>query len=45
VLALEHHFPLEFCDDCGMPMFPTPEGETAHAELPEDGAQAPAHLH
>lgn len=45
VVALEHRFPLEFCDDCGMPMYPTPEGETSHAELPEDGIQAPAHLH
>ena len=45
VVALEQRFPLEFCDDCGMPMYPTPEGETAHAELPEDLPQAPAHLH
>jgi hypothetical protein len=45
VLVLENRFPLEFCDDCGMPMFPTPEGETSHAELPEDSTQAPAHLH
>ncbi|MBI3140406.1 MAG: DUF2863 family protein [Rhodocyclales bacterium] len=45
VLALEHRFPLEFCDDCGMPVYPTPEGETSHAELPEDSAPAPAHLH
>ncbi len=45
VITLEHRFPLEFCDDCGMPMYPTPEGETSHAELPEDLPQAPAHLH
>ena len=45
VVSLEQRFPLEFCDDCGMPMYPTPEGETAHAELPEDLPQAPAHLH
>lgn len=45
VLALEERFPIEFCDDCGMPMFPTPEGETSHAELPEGSAPAPAHLH
>ena len=45
VLLLDQLFPLEFCDDCGMPMFPTPEGETSHAELPQDGPQAPAHLH
>lgn len=45
VLVLENRFPLEFCDDCGMPMFPTPDGETSHAELPEDSAPASAHLH
>ena len=45
VMVLEQRFPLEFCDDCGMPMYPTPEGETSHAELPEDLPQAPAHLH
>jgi len=45
VILLDHRFPLEFCDDCGMPMFPTPDGETSHAELPEDGPQTPAHLH
>jgi hypothetical protein len=45
VIVLEHRFPLEFCDDCGMPMYPTPEGETMHAELPEDSLPAPAHLH
>lgn len=45
VIALEQRFPLEFCDDCGMPMYPTPEGETSHAELPEDSAPVSAHLH
>ncbi len=45
VVVLEQRFPLEFCDDCGMPLYPTPEGETAHAELPEDLPQAPSHLH
>lgn len=45
VIVLENRFPLEFCDDCGMPMFPTPEGETSHAELPEDSAPSSAHLH
>jgi hypothetical protein len=45
VIVLENRFPLEFCDDCGMPMYPTPEGETSHAELPEDSVQPSAHLH
>ncbi len=45
IVALDHRFPLEFCDDCGMPMFPTPEGETMHAELPEESTPTSAHLH
>ncbi len=43
---LDHHFPLEYCDDCGSPLYPSPEGEAVHAELPEeDAAQIPRHLH
>ncbi|MDP5239766.1 DUF2863 family protein [Uliginosibacterium sp. 31-16] len=43
---LDNRFPLEFCDDCGAPMYPSPEGEAVHAELPEDKAeQVPKHLH
>lgn len=46
VLILDQRFPLEFCDDCGAPLFPNPEGEPVHAELPEDQAEsAPRHLH
>jgi hypothetical protein len=46
VLMLSHHFPLEFCDDCGAPLYPSPEGEAVHAELPEEeAAQIPRHLH
>jgi hypothetical protein len=25
VLFLDHHFPMEFCDDCGAPLFPNRE--------------------
>lgn len=43
---LDNRFPLEFCDDCGAPMYPSPDGEAVHAELPEDKAeQVPKHLH
>ncbi|MBS3936515.1 MAG: DUF2863 family protein [Sulfuritalea sp.] len=46
VLALDHRFPLEYCDDCGAPLYPNPEGEPVHAELPEQGEEAaPRHLH
>ena len=37
--------PMEYCDDCGAPMYPDPEGQPVHAELPETGEQPPAHLH
>jgi hypothetical protein len=46
VMILDHHFPLEFCDDCGSPLYPSPDGEAVHAELPEEeAAQIPRHLH
>lgn len=35
VLFHDHHFPMEFCDDCGAPMFPNAEAELVHAELPD----------
>lgn len=46
IVTLEHEFPLEYCDDCGAPMYPTAEGEIVHAEMPEAHAeQLPRHLH
>lgn len=46
VLQLDHRFPLEYCDDCGAPLYPNPEGEPVHAELPEEQTEtAPRHLH
>lgn len=34
--VLEERFPLEYCEDCGTPLYPNPEGELLHAEMPED---------
>jgi hypothetical protein len=46
ITALDDRFPLEYCDDCGAPLYPNPEGEPVHAELPEEqGETAPRHLH
>lgn len=46
VVNLEHRFPLEYCDDCGAPMYPSPDGEVVHAEMPEEQVeQMPRHLH
>lgn len=43
---LDNRFTLEYCEDCGAPFYPSPEGELVHAELPEDKAeQVPKHLH
>jgi hypothetical protein len=42
---LEDRFLLEYCEDCGAPLFPNPVGEVVHAEFPEEGEVAPVHLH
>ncbi len=36
-----HRFPLEYCDDCGAPVFPNPSGHSVHTEPPEDGNEQP----
>ncbi len=45
VVVLEQGFPLEFCDDCGAPLFADPVGDLVHAELPEETEAPRAHLH
>jgi hypothetical protein len=48
VADIKHHaeiFPLEFCEDCGAPLFADQDGELVHAEMPEEVAPAPTHLH
>ncbi|MDP2833657.1 MAG: DUF2863 family protein [Pseudomonadota bacterium] len=45
VRILDTRMPLEYCDDCGAPLFPNPDGESVHAELPEEMQGTPAHLH
>ncbi|MDR1423841.1 MAG: DUF2863 family protein [Azoarcus sp.] len=46
IKVLDHRFPLEYCDDCGAPLYPSPEGEVVHAEMPEtEEGQIPRHLH
>jgi Protein of unknown function (DUF2863) len=46
IQQLDQRFPMEYCDDCGSPMYPSPDGEAVHAELPEESAeQVPRHLH
>jgi len=45
VRILDTRMPLEYCDDCGAPLFPNPDGENVHAELPEDMQGTTAQLH
>jgi len=46
ITQLDNRFSLEYCEDCGSPLYPSPEGDVVHAELPEDKAeQVPKHLH
>ncbi len=42
---LDNRFPLEYCEECGTPLFPNPEGEVVHAEFPEEGEKILVHLH
>jgi hypothetical protein len=44
-MLLQNRFLLEYCEECGAPLFPNPEGEVVHAEFPEEGEVAPIHLH
>jgi hypothetical protein len=37
-----HRFPMEFCDDCGAPMFPNVAGHSVHTEPPDDGEEQPS---
>jgi hypothetical protein len=46
VAVLDHRFPLEFCEDCGVPLYPNLDAELVHAELPEElSQQTPRMLH
>lgn len=45
VLLLDQRLQVEYCDDCGAPLFPNADGESVHAEMPEQADAAPAHLH
>lgn len=45
VRVLEQRFPIEFCEDCGSPLYPDTQGEIVHAEMPEQDQPASAHLH
>lgn len=45
LLRHSERFPMEFCEDCGAPMFADADGELVHAEMPEDVPQGSEHFH
>jgi hypothetical protein len=36
---------MEFCEDCGAPLYPDADGELVHAEMPEDVPSGTEHFH
>lgn len=38
-------FDPEYCDDCGVPLYPDPLGEIVHAEMPDDAEPTPPQFH
>lgn len=45
IIVHDHAFPLDYCDDCGAPLYPNVEGELLHTEMPEEAKEQPRHLH
>jgi hypothetical protein len=35
----------EYCEDCGVPLYPNHAGEVVHAEMPEDAEPESSHFH
>lgn len=45
IRRLSVRMPLEYCEDCGQPLYPDANGESVHAEMPEETGGLPAQLH
>jgi len=48
ITRIKHHherFPMEFCDDCGAPLYPDRDGDLVHPEMPEDAPAGSGHFH
>lgn len=45
IVMLRQRLPMEYCDDCGAPLYPNADGEMVHAELPDVAEQPSQHLH
>ena len=45
VKRIGERYVVEYCDDCGAPLFADPTGELVHAEMPEDTPPGSEHFH
>ena len=48
ITKIRHHaerFPMEFCDDCGAPLYADLDADLVHAEMPDDTPQTSTHFH
>ena len=45
VTMLRQRLPMEYCEDCGAPLYPNVDGELVHAELPDVVEEQSQHLH
>jgi hypothetical protein len=45
VVELKGLFTPEYCEECGAPLFPSPDSGIVHAELPEEADTQAAHFH
>ena len=48
ITRIRHHaerFPMEFCDDCGAPLYADLDTDLVHAEMPDDTPQTSTHFH
>jgi hypothetical protein len=48
IIRIKHHrdrFPIEFCEDCGVPLYADQNGELVHPEMPEGAPTGSEHFH
>jgi hypothetical protein len=45
IVSLDHRMHMEFCEDCGVPLFPAANGELVHAEMPDTAEAMSQTLH
>lgn len=45
IVTHDHRFPMEYCEDCGGPMYANADGDLAHLEMPESVNEQPSILH